>query len=90
MLILTAKNKEGERKRNLLLTVEANSKQVTIEFIAADVSEENISDQMALLNDQDKHPTADDLPLLILDKLADSVRHYKYHNTDISTVLVLA
>lgn len=90
MLILTARNKKDERKRNLLLTVEANSKQVTMEFIAADVGDENIYDQMTLLNDQDKHPTAEDLPLLILDKMAYSVRHYKYHNTDIITVLVVA
>ncbi len=88
MLVLTHRLEEQAGKRNLLLAVEANSKAVTMEFIASAAGDENLSDQIALLSTQADFHVEEHLPLRIIKGITHSVHHQQYHSTDIITAKV--
>ena len=76
----------GERR--LRVTARAESGGADLEFLAA-AGEGNIEDRMALVGGRAAElPIEHDFSLRLLRHIASSVRHQKYHDTDIVTVRV--
>ena len=74
--------------RRLRVTARAESGGAELEFLAA-TGEGNIEDRMALVGGRAAEvPVEHDLSLRLLRHLATSVRHQKYHDTDIVSVRV--
>ena len=74
--------------RRLRLSVRSQRGAAELEFLAV-AGEGNLEDRMALAGEQSVEIEADhDFSLRLLRHLAASVRHQKYHDTDILTVRV--
>ena len=79
---------ETDPARRLRLSVRSQRGAVELEFLAV-AGEGNLEDRMALAGEQSVEIEADhDFSLRLLRHLAASVRHQKYHDTDILTVRV--
>ena len=75
-------------QRRLRVTARAESGGADLEFLAA-AGEGNIEDRMALVGGRAAEvPIEHDFSLRLLRHIASSVRHQKYHDTDIVTVRV--
>ena len=74
-------------RRRLRVTARAEAGGVEMEFLAV-AGEGNIEDRMAFLGGGAEVPVERDFSLRLLRHLATSVRHQKYHDTDIVTVRV--
>ena len=74
-------------KRRLRVTVRPEGGGVEMEFLAV-AGEGNIEDRMAFLGGAAEVPVERDFSLRLLQHIATSVRHQKYHDTDIVTVRV--
>ncbi len=89
LLILQQKEKGSTHdERRLLLVAHGDGETADLEFIAA-ADETNIEDQVALLSEQVVGvPVEEELSLRLLRHYATSVRHQKFHDTDVVTVRV--
>jgi len=88
VLLDQADRDEALGERRLRVTARAESGGVELEFLAA-TGEGNIEDRMALVGGRAAEvPVEHDFSLRLLRHLASSVRHQKYHDTDIVTVRV--
>ncbi len=90
LLILIQQKEKGSThaERRLLLIAHSDGEAADLEFIAA-ADETNIEDQMALLSEQVVGvPVEEELSLRLLRHYATSVRHQKFHDTDVVTVRV--
>ena len=80
--------KDSAPQRRLLLTVKRDGHAAVLEFVAA-MGDENLQDQVTYLSKQVSESSVEnESSLRILNHLASSVRHQKYHNTDIVTIRV--
>ena len=80
---------ESGPSRRLRLSVRSVRGAVELEFLAVAGAEGNLEDRMAIVGEQSLEIAAEhDLSLRLLRHLAASVRHQKYHDTDILTVRV--
>ena len=62
-----------------------------LEFVASTGDEENLQDRIALLGEQAAGATVErEVSLRLLRHFASSVRHQRYHDTDIVTARVKA
>ena len=73
--------------RQLLISARRAQGKVELEFVATS-DEENIEDRLAYLSEQSEISDDRDLSFRLLKHYASSVKHRKYHNTDIITVEV--
>ena len=89
LLTLMQKDEAGEEPaRRLLLSVCKEDDSAILEFIAL-MGEGNIQDRLALLGEQVQEDLVErEVSLRLLRHFASSVRHQKYHDTDIVTVRV--
>ncbi len=90
LLVLLEQTKEDDAlgERRLRVTARAESGGAELEFLAV-TGEGNIEDRLALLGGRAAEvPLERDVSLRLLRHLATSVRHQKYHDTDIVTVRV--
>ena len=88
VLLDQADRDEALGRRRLRVTARAESGGAELEFLAA-TGEGNIEDRMALVGGRAAEvPVEHDFSLRLLRHLATSVRHQKYHDTDIVTVRV--
>ena len=80
---------ESGPTRRLRLSVRSVRGAAELEFLAVAGAEGNLEDRMAIVGEQSLEIAAEhDLSLRLLRHLAASVRHQKYHDTDILTVRV--
>lgn len=83
LLILCDESDTTEQEGVVQLMIKGGSEQVTLEFIAAD-SKENLQDRIALMGSDFSAPDLEkDVSLRILKHLTTSVRHERYHGTEI-------
>ena len=88
VLLDQADRDEALAARRLRVTARAESGGAELEFLAA-TGEGNIEDRMALAGGRAAEvPVEHDFSLRLLQHLATSVRHQKYHDTDIVSVRV--
>ena len=88
VLLEQADGDEALGERRLRVTARAESGGAELEFLAA-AGEGNIEDRMALVGGRAAEvPVEHDFSLRLLRHLASSVRHQKYHDTDIVSVRV--
>ena len=88
VLLDQADRDEALGERRLRVTARAESGGAELEFLAA-TGEGNIEDRMALAGGRAAEvPVEHDFSLRLLRHLASSVRHQKYHDTDIVSVRV--
>ena len=90
--VLTLIEQEGEgshkRNRHLQLEIHRLQDEVVLDFMAAP-GRENLQDRMALLGEPHPgHSLEDEVSVRVLRRLASSVRHQQYHDTDIMSVHV--
>ena len=90
LLTLFDQHEDTQEERRLRLTARKEGDEAVLEFVAS-AGEENLQDQMALLGEQTTvEPVEQEISLRLLRHIASSVRHQKYHSTDIVTVHVKA
>ena len=88
LLVEQAKDDDAPCERRLRVTALADSGGAELEFLAV-TGEGNIEDRLALVGGLPaERPVERDVSLRLLRHLATSVRHQKYHDTDIVTVRV--
>ena len=89
LILLQQKEKDSTHDgRRLLLIAHGDGETADLEFIAT-ADETNIEDQVALLSEQVVGvPVEEELSLRLLRHYATSVRHQKFHDTDVVTVRV--
>ena len=92
LLTLSPMDLEGNEavrdERRLVVLASSDGSVADLEFICGG-NEENIEDQVRQLQQHDSEtPTEQDLSLRLLRSYASSVRHQRYHDTDIITVRV--
>ena len=81
---------EKHQRRRLLLIVHKEDGEAVLEFVVS-TDKENLQDRIALLGECSNEDLINrEVSLRILRHLASSVRHQKYHDTDIVTVRVKA
>ena len=85
-----AGEEENDRRR-LLLVARKEDGGAVLEFVASTGDEENLQDRIALLGEQAAGATVErEVSLRLLRHFASSVRHQRYHDTDIVTARVKA
>ena len=83
-----AGEEENDRRR-LLLVARKEDGGAVLEFVASTGDEENLQDRIALLGEQAAGATVErEVSLRLLRHFASSVRHQRYHDTDIVTARV--
>ena len=83
LLVLCSQMETSEEKGLLQLGIKAESDQAVLELIAAD-SKENLQDRIALMGSDFSAPNLErEVSLRMLKHLTTSVRHERYHGTDI-------
>ena len=88
LLVEQAKDDDAPGERRLRVTARADAGGAELEFLAV-TGEGNLEDRLALLGGLSAElPVERDVSLRLLRHLATSVRHQKYHDTDIVTVRV--
>ncbi len=88
LLTLFDQDKDKQQERRLRLTARKEGDEAVLEFVAS-AGDENLQDQVALLGEQATLELVEqEISLRLLRHVASSVRHQKYHNTDIVTVHV--
>ncbi len=90
LLVLLEQERDDDApgRRRLRATARADGGGAELEFLAA-TGEGNIEDRLALLGDLSAELPADrDVSLRLLRHLATSVRHQKYHDTDVVTMKI--
>jgi len=89
--LVTLMANEGEKvgeKRKLRLSARSESDGAELELVAV-TGEGNVEDKLAIIGEHSVElPDQTDLSLRLLRHLAASVRHQKYHDTDILTVKI--
>ena len=73
--------------RSLIVTARLSEKGVELDFLAAS-SAENLEDRLAYLSEQPELVDEHEISYRLLRHYASSVRHQKYHDVDIVSVLV--
>ncbi|MCY4232358.1 MAG: purine/pyrimidine permease [Bacteroidetes bacterium] len=83
LLILCDESKEDNKEGALQLSIKNEPSQATLEFYAGD-SKENLEDRIALLGTDISTPDIErDFSVRMLKHLTTSVRHERYHGTEI-------
>lgn len=92
-LLLTLLNTENEesdsdhKQRSLQVSIQLDSGQVVLEYIAAE-SDENIEDRAMVLQEAATDSSPSDISVLLLNHLAKEIRHQTYFDMDIINVRI--
>ncbi|MCY4159498.1 MAG: purine/pyrimidine permease [Bacteroidetes bacterium] len=83
LLILCSQKQDGEEDGVLQMVIKGESEHAILEFVAAD-SKENFEDRMAFMGADVSNPNVEkDVSFRMLEHLTSSVRHERYHGTEI-------
>ena len=90
LLSLVRDEEAGDRPRRLRLVARREGDGAVLEFVVA-ARDDNIQDRLALIAEEPgETPAEREVSLRLLRRLATSVRHQQFHDTDIVTVRVAA
>ena len=90
LLSLVRDEEAGDRPRRLRLVARREGEGAVLEFVVA-ARDDNIQDRLALIAEEPgETPAEREVSLRLLRRLATSVRHQQFHDTDIVTVRVAA
>ena len=79
---------EEDAKKRLIVAARRTEAAIEMEFVVT-AEGENLEDKLAYMNEQPERQSEGDISFRLLRHYASSVRHHKYHDTDIITVQVV-
>lgn len=82
-----ATQNENKSERSLQVSMQLDTGQVVLEYIAAE-STENIEDRAMVLQESASDSSPSDISVLLLNHLANEIRHQKYFDMDIISVRI--
>ena len=80
-------HEDGDEPRRLIVSARVGGRGGELEFVSA-AGGENLEDRLSYLGEKPELKDSQEISYRLLDHYASSVRHQKYHDVDVVTVLV--